>query len=194
MDTMVLVVGCVCVCLQASSLSSPLLCWLGFNQESAPELSCVQVDLFGRLSHHREFRDREARLDFTLSSITKIRQQQKPLAFQAKKNKLSKPRFFSRKQEGKIIFKHQLWSLALKARAKNWIRIVMLESHTVVAKKATQAKIKRNIKKLFSLAARPSLALFWRHCWSALAAARRDPFYVYERLRRKKASYFSFWN
>ena len=36
---------------------------------------------------------------------------------------------------------------------------------------AAQAKIKRNIKKLFSLAARPSLALF-----------RRDarPFYVYE--------------
>ncbi len=25
--------------------------WRGFNQESAPELSCVQVDLFGRLSH-----------------------------------------------------------------------------------------------------------------------------------------------
>ena len=28
-----------------------LWCWLAFNQESAPELSCVQVDLFGRLSH-----------------------------------------------------------------------------------------------------------------------------------------------
>ena len=84
MDTMVLVVGCVCVCLQASSLSSPLLCWLGFNQESAPELSCVQVDLFGRLSHHREFRDREARLDFTLSSITKIRQQAEAFSLPSK--------------------------------------------------------------------------------------------------------------
>lgn len=44
-----------------------LWCWLGFNQESAPELSCVQVDLFGRLSHHREFREPP-----TLSSITKF--------------------------------------------------------------------------------------------------------------------------
>lgn len=42
---------------------------------------------------------------------------------------------------------------------------------------AAQAKIKRNIKKLFSLAARPSLALF-------LDAA-RDPFMFMNALRRK---------
>ena len=55
MDTMVLVLLVVVAVfeldLDNTGLVCVLWCWLAFNQESAPELSCVQVDLFGRLSH-----------------------------------------------------------------------------------------------------------------------------------------------
>ena len=61
MDTMVLVVLCVF-----------LWCWLAFNQESAPKLSCVQVDLFGRLSH--QSLERQLWLYFSLEVVVSILQ------------------------------------------------------------------------------------------------------------------------
>ena len=140
MDTMVLVVLCVF-----------LWCWLAFNQESAPELSCVQVDLFGRLSHHREFRERP---DLTLLFLP-LPKFDSSSSLQSKR-RTNFLRVFLESKKAKsfsnINFEALLLGLKLNKNCD--------AGFGPTAKKATQAKIKRNIKKLFSLAARPSLALF----------------------------------